>query len=112
MTPLQEKILHALYQIKAEGPGEPEYGICANVMNLAGPSGRFDILIDEELEELFKTWPEKSVSNAYPVGNWTMMPSMLFWEYHDKGHSMWGSTRYGMARKALLQHCINELEKK
>lgn len=112
MTPLQEKILHALYQIKAEGPKEKRLGICHNVERLVSPNGRLGELIEGELDQLFQTWPEKSVSDAYPVGNWTLTPSKLFWDYADTGQSMWSGTRYGIARKALLQHCINELEKK
>lgn len=108
MSGLHHKILAALMAIRSTGPKDEYLGICGNIEETL----RDELVdkIEEILTELFSDWPDKSHSTAYPIGNWSLVPSKLFWLFHDAKRSMWDrKTRYGKARWALLEHCINKL---
>lgn len=110
MSELHMLILAALMDIKLSGPRDNTLGICANVTRILGDEAELDDVVDNALCALFESWPEKSHSTAYPVGNWSEVPSKLFWHFHDDRRSMWDiKTRYGVARWALLDHCIATL---
>lgn len=114
MSELHMLILAALMDIHRFGPKDNTLGICANVTQILGDGDDHDFLVEEAVDNalcaLFESWPDKSTSTAYPVGNWSMFPSKIFWEYHDDRRSMWADNKYGTARKALLDHCIATLE--
>lgn len=110
MSELHQRVHAALVALKLIGPKDLYLGICGNVVAIMGDDAEMDDAVDEVLCELFKDWPEKSDSEAYPVGNWLNVPSKLFWHYSDSRKSMWAKTdRYGKARWALLDHCISKL---
>lgn len=114
MTRIQELILEALKHILLNGPLEHYLGICNSVDGyLANSHIVFcDDELDYELTHAIATWPHKSNSEAYPVGNWTDCPSELFWEHNDHRVSMWDpETRYGRARLDLLNHLIDYFQK-
>lgn len=109
---LRQHALEALQQIAATGPVYLDLGICSSVQEIWDKEGvkYSDKQFDEIFDPLFASWPDKSCSDAYPVGNWSMQPNMLFWAHYDNKRSMWDpETRYGKARLDLLAHCIKEL---
>lgn len=110
MSTAKREVYNALVALQLNGPKDNTLGIC-NYLDTQLPEYVNGEYLDHEtvMDELIASWPNKSCSEAYPVGNWTTTPSMLFWSYFDSGKSMWGDDRYGKARKDLLQHCINEL---
>ena len=112
LTVIRKHTLEALLRIERGGPFDKYIGICGNVtqhfvnIGLEWDEDDLDMVIDT----LFASWPEKSCSTAYPVGSWSMTPSKLFWEFHDKRRDMWDiTTRYGSARVDLLNHMIKEM---
>lgn len=113
MIPFKVMLLAALMDIKRFGPKDNTVGICCNASKLVQGNEECSIVdmeVDDALALLFITWPEKSISLAYPVGNWTDRPSNLFWNHYDAGQSMWvPGSRYGDARLQLLDHCIKKL---
>ena len=110
MSQLHQQIHAALLAIQTQGPKDEYLGICGNAGVLMGDDPALDDLLDHALSDLFSDWPDKSVSNAYPIGNWVPNPSTLFWAHHDLKRSMWDrNTKYGAARWALLEHCLNKL---
>ena len=110
MSELHQQILAALIAIKVDGPTDAYLGICGNLTEILKNDPDLDDAIEHVLTDLFSDWPDKSHSTAYPIGNWTREPSKLFWRFHDDRRSMWDpKTRYGVARWALLEHCINKL---
>ena len=110
MSQLHQQIHAALLAIQVNGPKDPKLGICGNVGELLGDDPALDDPLDHAFTELFSDWPDKSVSTAYPVGNWSRVPNKLFWFFHDNHLSMWNrNTKYGAARWALLEHCLNKL---
>lgn len=113
MIPFKVMLLAALMDIKRFGPKDNTVGICCNASKLVQGNEECSIVdmeVDDALGLLFITWPEKSISFAYPVGNWTDRPSNLFWHYSDSRKSMWDKKdHYGQARWALLDHCISKL---
>ena len=110
MSELHQQIHAALITIQANGPKDELIGICGNVVQILGEDAEMDDDVDDALLGLFEDWPEKSHSTVYPVGNWSMVPSKLFWHCHDSNKSMWDrKTKYGAARWALLKHAINKM---
>lgn len=110
MSELHHRILVALMTIGGTGPKDECLGICGNVVQIIDSPYLLDDEVDEILIELFSDWPDKSHSTAYPIGKWSLVPSSLFWHFHDARRSMWDrKTTYGTARWALLEHCINKL---
>ena len=110
MSELHQQIHAALLAIREVGPKDELLGICGNITQMLGEKPELDDPIEEILTELFSDWPDKSHSTAYPIGNWVTTPSKLFWYFHDANRSMWDrKTRFGTARWALLEHCINKL---
>jgi hypothetical protein len=110
MSELHQQIRQALLSIQLNGPVDHRLGICGNVTQIMGDNSDLDDAIDAVLTELFSDWPDKSHSTGYPVGNWSLNPSKVFWFFHDNRLSMWErKTRYGAARWALLEHCLNKL---
>ena len=115
-TELELQVHAALWTILKDGPRDCKLGICANVSQLLDEDEslkgtEFDDRLEAILTNLFKDWPNKSFSVAYPIGNWTNSPSNLFWNHHDMGKSMWNrATKYGAARWELLEYCVNQLE--
>ena len=112
LTVLRKYTLEALESMHAYGPFDSYLGICGNVTqhfaNLGIEWNEEDL--DMILDPLFDSWPDRSCSPAYPVGNWRQTPSKLFWAFHDNRRDMWSpSTRYGKARIQLLCHMIKEL---
>ena len=113
MSQLHDRILAALLAIQHMGPKDSTLGICGNVTQIL-EENETDVLDDDAIEgiltDLFSDWPDKSFSTAYPIGNWTNEPSKLFWRFHNDRRSMWDrKTKYGAARWALLEHCLNKL---
>lgn len=110
MSELHQKIHAALLCIQLNGPKDPYMGICGNVVAILGDEAEMDDTIDDALLALFEDWPNKSHSTAYPVGNWSLSPSKLFWHYYDNRRDMWRhKDRYGQARWALLEHALSKL---
>lgn len=109
MSELHMLILAALLDIQRFGPKDKTLGICANVIQILGDEAELDDAVDNALCALFESWPDKSHSTAYPIGNWSSFPNKIFWKYHDDRRSMWEGDRYGTARKDLLNHCIDTL---
>lgn len=110
MSELHQRVHAALVCIKLNGPTDLYLGICGNVVAIMGDDAEMDDEVDAVLCGLFEDWPDKSDSAAYPVGNWTPIPSKVFWVYNDNRRSMWDKKdRYGQARWALLDHCLNKL---
>lgn len=114
MTRIQKLILEALRNILFTGPSNPYLGICNAVNEYLFDKHEIvcDAELDDELTRATETWPDKSDSEAYPVGSWTIRPSNLFWHHCDNQKSMWDpETRYGKARLALLNHLIDYFQK-
>lgn len=110
MSELHQRVHQALVALKLNGPKDLYLGICGNVVAIMGNDAVLDEAVDNLLCSLFEDWPDKSACEAYPVGNWVQNQSKLFWHYHDHFRSMWNKKdRYGQARWALLDHCINKL---
>lgn len=110
MSELHQQVHNALLIIKLNGPRDPYMGICANVVAILGEEAELDHFVDDVLTGLFEDWPDKSHSDAYPVGNWSEWPSKLFWHYSDNRLNMWDrKTQYGAARWALLEHALAKL---
>lgn len=110
LSELHQRIHAALLCIQLNGPKDQYLGICANVVQILGEEAEMDDVMDDALLALFEDWPDKSPSSAYPVGNWSQVPSKVFWHYHDNRRSMWDrKDRYGQARWALLEHALSKL---
>ena len=112
MSELHQQIHAALLVIHQVGPKDLYVGICANVITIikSYEEAVSDDAVDTVLHELFEDWPDKTYSTAYPIGNWAISPSDLFWAHADTKRSMWDrNTKYGAARWALLEHCLNKL---
>lgn len=108
---LRKQIHEALISIRVVGPKDEYLGICGNVVQILGEHAELDDDVDSILTELFSNWPDKSSSTAYPVGSWSLVPSKLFWHFHDNRMSLWDrKTRFGAARWALLEHCLVQLD--
>ncbi|MNF46482.1 hypothetical protein D3C87_1563740 [compost metagenome] len=113
MSELHQQIHAALLTIKESGPKDEYLGICGNVSQIMDLHCDLDDDVEHILTELFSDWPDKSFSTAYPIGNWTNKPSKLFWHFHGSRKPMWDrQTKYGAARWALLEHCLNKLNQR
>ena len=101
-------LLEALRQIKSN-PLDQTYGICGNLEALlikeSDEPGGVYFRLDDELEELFKAWPDchqliEMPDTGFPVGGHR--------EYREeaKNHTLWQNPK----RIALLDWCIQKLE--
>lgn len=96
---MQVTLLERLRTLRDDGPEFCHVGICGNIGTVSGGE-------QEQLAELFRSWPKFSGNVAYPVpGVDRMTPSEAFFYIRD----VWVG-EYGALRSELLDHCIAELE--
>lgn len=104
-TRVQELMLKHLLEIQADGPKDPNFGIC-HLINRELPFAHGEVMT--ELDILFTSWPKFSGDPMYPVPH----PEQSADEAYllTKG-SMWRKPdEYGQNRWALLDHLIVQLQ--
>ena len=103
--------------LRAWGSGQEEpllsyYGLCWNLAQLCGlPEAAIDDLIDDLLQEAFRSWSHYSGNRKYPVPD-PEAPSSKAAAckiYYDR-HDLWEDSPYGNLRRELCLHVADWLE--
>ena len=100
-----KRIQRGLYALKAGDIPVRDYGICANLEEIA------NLDVDSFLHPCFRTWEQFSGNNSYPVPSPYSEYSASRVYDTTLGDDMWNPEHpYGSLRLDLLEHLIHECE--